>query len=85
MKTIIFLVLLTLGFFANAQMTQADLSTKLQANIGAVINLVDSAQLKKVCDAIALSVVQEVQTKALVTGTVTSGAGSGGSVTGTVQ
>lgn len=88
MNKIIILFLFTIAFLqnrANAQMTQADLSSKLQANIGAIINLADPVQLKKVCDAIALSVVSEIQSKALVTGTVTSGAGSGGTVTGTVQ
>lgn len=61
------------------------LSTELQTEIAAVLNIVDPAQLKKVCDAIAAAVVTHIQNNALVSGTVTSGAGAGGTVTGTVS
>lgn len=70
-------------------LTQASLSTKIQTEI---INLYgvadDSALLKKFADAIAKAVVDEIQANAVVntTGTVTSGAGAGGTTvsTGTV-
>lgn len=66
-------------------LSQSDLSSKLQANLSGVFTILNSVELKKVCDAIAQAVVDEITQNAIVTGTVTSGAGQGGSVTGTVQ
>lgn len=86
----IILLLLLLAAPAPAAISQATLSTKLQTNISAVLHApVDTAQLKKVCDAIALAVVNEIQTNAVVTVTsvsgVTSGPSASGPGTGTVQ
>jgi hypothetical protein len=67
-------------------LTQASLSTKIQTEIVALYGAADnSALLKKFADAVAKAVVDEIQANALVTGTVISGAGSGGAVTGTVS
>ena len=55
---------------------------KLDAEFGAPT---DPAWQEKFCKAIAEAIVEEIQASALVTGTVTSGAGSGGAVTGTVS
>jgi DNA-binding MurR/RpiR family transcriptional regulator len=59
----------------------AGLSNQLQAELSDLLNIVDPAQLKKVCDAIAKAVVNHIQANALVTGT----SQSGGAVTGTVS
>lgn len=64
--------------------TIASLSTKIQtevvAQMGSPAN--DSVQLKRMADAIAKAVVDEIHTNATITGTgsVTSGPGAGGAV-----
>lgn len=66
-------------------LTQASLATKIQAEIIAQFGApADSSVLLKFANAIAKAVVDEIQANAVVTGTVTSGAGSGGAVTGSV-
>ena len=67
-------------------LTQASLSTKIHTEIVAQYGAADDdAKLTKFCDAIAKAVVDEIQANAVVTttGTVTSGPGTGGSVTST--
>jgi hypothetical protein len=44
----------------------------------------DASKLSKFAQALATAIVEHIQANAAVTGTVTSGAGSGGSVVGTV-
>jgi hypothetical protein len=67
-------------------LTQASLSGKIQAEIQSLYGTpADGAKLKNFCDAIAKAVVDEIQQNAQVSGTVTSGVGAGGSVTGTVS
>jgi hypothetical protein len=70
-------------------LTQASLSSKIQAEIVALYGVADDpSRLQDFADAIAKAVVDEIQANAVVssTGTVTSGAGAGGAVvtTGTV-
>jgi hypothetical protein len=66
-------------------LSQASLATKIQAEIIAQFGApADAATLQKFANAIAKAVVDEIQANALVSGTVTSGAGAGGAVTGTV-
>lgn len=66
-------------------LTQASLATKIQAEIIAQFGApADAAILQKFANAIAKAVIDEIQANAVVTGTVTSGAGAGGAVTGTV-
>ena len=43
------------------------------------------ADLEKFCKALADAIVEHIVAAALVTGTVTSGAGTGGAVTGTIS
>lgn len=67
-------------------LTQASLSTKIHTEIVAQYGAADDdSKLTKFCDAIAKAVVEEIQANAVVntTGTVTSGPGTGGSVTST--
>lgn len=71
-------------------LTQASLATKIQTEIVAEFGAPDdSSILQKFANAIAKAVVDEIQANAVVntTGTVTSGAGAGGSTvaTGTVS
>lgn len=62
-------------------LTDTSLSTKLQAEIQLIIGgAQNTVLLKKMCDAIAKAVVDEIQANALVTGTTTV---SGGSSSGT--
>lgn len=70
--------------------TSASLSTKIQAEIIVEFGAPnDSSRLTKFCNAIARAIVDEFEQNAVVnsTGTVTSGAGAGGSVTttGTIE
>lgn len=66
-------------------LTQASLATKIQAEIIAQFGApADAGTLQKFANAIAKAVVDEIQANAIVTGTVTSGMGAGGAVTGTV-
>jgi len=66
-------------------LTKAALSTKIQTEIIAVFGAADDAsKMKDFADALAKAIVDEIKANALVTGTVTSGAGAGGTVTGTV-
>jgi hypothetical protein len=66
--------------------TQATLSTKIKSEMQAVYGAPDEPEkLQKFADAIAKAIVDEITSSALVTGTVTSGAGAGGSVTGTIS
>lgn len=65
-------------------LTQASLSTKLQAEIIALYGAADdSARLKDFCDAVAKAVVDEIQANAVVTVTVTGVQGGPGSAPGT--
>ena len=59
----------------------ADIKTELTTIFGAPQNAIE---LQKFCDAMAKAIVENIQANALVTGTVTSGMGAGGTVTGTV-
>lgn len=67
-------------------MSVSSLKTKIQTEI---INQfgapADAAQLSKFCEAVAQAVYDEITTNAVVnsTGTVTTGAGAGGSLTAT--
>lgn len=65
-------------------LSSSSLKSKLKVEIAALFSITDQATLDKACEAIAKAVVEEIQTNAVVTGTVTSGIGAGGSVTGTV-
>jgi hypothetical protein len=65
--------------------TTASLKAKLIAELNVQLGApTDSALMAKVCEAIAKAVKDEITGNAVVSGTVTSGAGSGGTVTGTV-
>lgn len=67
-------------------LTQASLATKIQTEIIAQFGAAaDASILNKFCQAIAKAVVDEIQANAAVAGTVTSGAGAGGAVIGTVS
>jgi hypothetical protein len=66
-------------------MSISDLASKLHAALSGVITVESDAQLQNCCTAIATAIVDEIQDNALVTGEVTSGAGAGGVVTGTVS
>jgi hypothetical protein len=62
------------------------LSGKIETEIKAVYgNPTDSDKLKDFCDALAKAIVEEITTNAVVVGTVTSGPGAGGDVTGTLE
>jgi hypothetical protein len=45
----------------------------------------DDTKLSNVCNAIASAIVSEIQSNAQVMGTVESGQGAGGAITGTVE
>lgn len=67
-------------------LTQASLKGKLKTELSAILEIIDAAQLDKVCGAIAKAVVEEIQTNATVSGTA-SGVMSGSAsapVVGTV-
>ena len=66
-------------------LTAAALSTELQTDLAAVLNITDAAQLKKVCDAIALAIVTRIKADSVVTGTVTTGVGAGGAILGSIS
>lgn len=66
--------------------TVASLKQKIKDKLDATFGAPDNPTWQEnFCKAIAEAIVEEIQTSALVTGTVTSGAGSGGAVTGTVS
>lgn len=67
-------------------LTEASLSTAIKAEIQSEYGGApdDAAKLQKFADAMARAVVNEIKNNAVVVGTVTSGLGSGGDVTGTV-
>ena len=65
--------------------TDTSLSAKIVAEIVAAKGApADMSQLQQFADAIAKAIVQEITTSAVVVGTVTSGAGAGGAVTGSI-
>jgi hypothetical protein len=66
-------------------MTIAGLKQALKDEISDVKNVEDDGALDEMAEAIATAVVEYIQANALVTGTVTSGVGAGGAVTGTVS
>lgn len=67
-------------------MTIPGLSAKIKSELENVYGPADDNQrLQDFCDAIATAVYNEITMNALVSGSVTSGVGSGGSVTGTVS
>jgi len=67
-------------------MTDSGLSSAIKA---AIIDLfgtpADPTKLQGTCDAFGKAIVEYIKANAQVTGTVTSGAGAGGLVTGTVD
>lgn len=60
----------------------SDIKAQLQTVFGSPV---DSAKLQEFCDALGKAIVENIKANALISGTVTSGAGSGGTVTGTVS
>jgi hypothetical protein len=61
------------------------ITNAIAANIPNPTAAVTGAQLEAVWQAVAMAIVDHITSNALVTGTVTSGAGAGGSVTGTIS
>lgn len=57
----------------------------IKTQLAGLFTITDDATLDKFAQAVANAVVTHIQAQALVTGTVTSGAGSGGAVTGVVS
>lgn len=66
-------------------LSSASLKGRIKTKIQAFFDIQEDTLLDEFCQAIAEGVVEEIQTNAQVSGTVTSGAGNGGSVTGTVS
>jgi hypothetical protein len=69
--------------------TKPSLKTKIESELiaaaGALnITVLSTTQLAKIAEAIANAVVDEFEQNAQVVGTVTSGAGAGGAITGTI-
>jgi hypothetical protein len=68
-------------------MTAAGMAAAIQTEVQAEFTetLLNAEQLEKFCLAVGTAVVGYIQASALVNGTVESGEGAGGSVTGTVS
>jgi hypothetical protein len=67
-------------------MTDSGLSAAIKSAIEGLSGAPsDPAELQKFCDALGQAIVEYLKANALVSGTVTSGAGAGGSVTGSLQ
>lgn len=68
-------------------LSAATLSAAIKTEIENIagIDIIDEAELERFTDALATAIVDHITANALVTGTVTSGAGAGGAVTGTVS
>lgn len=73
----------------NATTLATNLKSEISSQLQGVFTITDTSVLDKFAQAlstaIANKVVAHIQSAALVTGTVTSGPGSGGAVTGTVS
>lgn len=67
-------------------MSQPVLSATIKSELEAVYGPADDdTRLQNFCDALAQAIYDHITANALVSGSVTSGVGAGGSVTGTIS
>ena len=67
-------------------MSDAGLATAIQnAIVAASVSAASPSELSAFCTAVGTAIVEYLKANAVVAGTVTSGTGAGGSVTGTIS